>query len=107
MILWALGMDSPVMWGGIVAVLNYIPYLGPIAAALLLALGGLMTFADPWAAMLPPAIFIALHMIEANVDHADDRRQEADHQPAADPGFAVLLGLGVGHDRARCWRCRC
>jgi len=66
-ILWALGMDSPLMWGGIVAVLNYIPYLGPIAAALLLALGGLMTFVDPWAAMLPPAIFIALHLIEANV----------------------------------------
>ena len=65
-ILWALGMDSPVMWGGIVAVLNYIPYLGPIAAALLLALGGLMTFADPWAALLPPAIFISLHLIEAN-----------------------------------------
>ena len=55
------------MWGGIVAVLNYIPYLGPIAAALLLVLGGLMTFVDPWAAMLPPAIFISLHLIEANV----------------------------------------
>ncbi|MDQ3144693.1 MAG: AI-2E family transporter, partial [Pseudomonadota bacterium] len=67
LILWGLGMDSPVMWGGIVAVLNYIPYLGPIAAALLLALGGLMTFADPWAALLPPAIFVGLHMIEANV----------------------------------------
>jgi predicted PurR-regulated permease PerM len=66
-ILWGLGMDSPVMWGGIVAVLNYIPYLGPIAAALLLALGGLMTFVDPWAAMLPPLIFISLHLIEANV----------------------------------------
>lgn len=65
-ILWALGMDSPIMWGGIVAVLNYIPYLGPIAAALLLALGGLMTFVDPWAAMLPPLIFISLHVIEAN-----------------------------------------
>jgi predicted PurR-regulated permease PerM len=65
-ILWALGMDSPLMWGGIVAVLNYIPYLGPIAAALLLALGGLMTFVDPWAALLPPAIFISLHLIEAN-----------------------------------------
>ena len=24
-------------------------------------------FVDPWAAMLPPAIFIVLHMIEANV----------------------------------------
>jgi len=66
-ILWALGMDSPVMWGGIVAVLNYIPYLGPIVAAILLALGGLMTFVDPWAAMLPPVVFIGLHLIEANV----------------------------------------
>ena len=67
LVLWGLGMDSPLMWGGIVAVLNYIPYLGPIAAALLLALGGLMTFADPWAALLPPAIFVGLHLIEANV----------------------------------------
>ena len=67
LVLWALGMDSPLMWGGIVAVLNYIPYLGPIAAALLLALGGLMTFADPWAALLPPALFIGLHLVEANV----------------------------------------
>jgi predicted PurR-regulated permease PerM len=65
-ILWALGMDSPIMWGGIVAVLNYIPYLGPIVAALLLALGGLMTFVDPWAAALPPMIFISLHLVEAN-----------------------------------------
>jgi predicted PurR-regulated permease PerM len=67
LILWGLGMDSPLMWGGIVAVLNYIPYLGPIVAALLLGLGGLMTFGDPWTALLPPSIFIALHMIEANV----------------------------------------
>ena len=48
LLLWMLGMDSPLMWGGIVAVLNYIPYLGPIAAAVLLGVGGLMTFADPW-----------------------------------------------------------
>ena len=26
--LWLLGMPSPVMWGGIVAVANYVPYLG-------------------------------------------------------------------------------
>ena len=66
LILWGLGMDSPVMWGGIVAVANYIPYLGPIVSALLLFVGGLMTFPDVWAAMLPPAIFIGLHTIEAN-----------------------------------------
>ena len=66
-ILWQLGMDSPIMWGGIVAVLNYIPYLGPIASALLLFLGGLMVFPDAWSALLPPMIFIGLHMIEANL----------------------------------------
>ncbi|HVL79217.1 MAG TPA: AI-2E family transporter [Sphingomicrobium sp.] len=65
--LWQLGMDSPIMWGGIVAVLNYIPYLGPIASALLLFVGGLMTFPDAWSALLPPAIFTALHLVEANV----------------------------------------
>jgi predicted PurR-regulated permease PerM len=67
LVLWQLGMDSPVMWGGIVAVLNYIPYLGPITSALLLFLGGLMTFPDVWSALLPPAIFVCLHLIEANL----------------------------------------
>jgi predicted PurR-regulated permease PerM len=67
LILWQLGMTSPVMWGGIVAVLNYIPYLGPIAASLLLFLGGLMVFPDAWSAMLPPLVFIGLHTIEANL----------------------------------------
>jgi predicted PurR-regulated permease PerM len=66
-ILFLLGMDSPMMWGGIVAVLNYIPYLGPIACVLLLSFGGLMQFPDVWSAMLPPAIFLAMHVIEANV----------------------------------------
>jgi len=55
------------MWGGLVAILNYIPYLRPIAAALLLALGGLMTFTDPWYAIVPAAMFVALHLIEANM----------------------------------------
>ena len=65
-VLWWLGMPSPVMWGGIVAVANYIPYLGPIVCALLLFLGGLMTYPDVWGALMPPAAFISFHLIEAN-----------------------------------------
>jgi predicted PurR-regulated permease PerM len=64
--LWLLGMPSPIMWGGIVAVANYIPYLGPIASALLLFLGGLIIFPDIWGAMAPPAVFICFHLVEAN-----------------------------------------
>jgi predicted PurR-regulated permease PerM len=66
-ILWLLEMPTPLMWGGIVAVLNYVPYLGPIASILLLALGGLMAFVDPWYAMLPALTFAGIHLMEANV----------------------------------------
>ncbi|MHA6720794.1 AI-2E family transporter [Sphingomonas sp. RS6] len=65
--LWMLGMPTPLMWGGIVALLNYIPYIGPVVAAVLLAVGGLMSFADIGWAMTPPLIMIAAHLIEANV----------------------------------------
>lgn len=62
-----IGMPFPPMWGGIVALLNYIPYFGPVVAALLLAIGGLMTFSDVWTALLPPMIVYGCHLIEANV----------------------------------------
>jgi predicted PurR-regulated permease PerM len=53
-------MRTPLMWGGIVAVLNYIPISGPIASAILLAVGGLIMFNDPWYAMLPAVSFVVL-----------------------------------------------
>ncbi len=62
-----LGMPFPVMWGGIVTLLNYVPYFGPVVAALLLAIGGLMTFSDVWTALSAPAIMYGAHLIEANV----------------------------------------
>ena len=63
----AIGMETPAMWGGIVALLNFVPYLGPILAAVLLVLGGLMTFNDLGTAMLPALIQIVFHTIEANL----------------------------------------
>lgn len=65
--MWLIEMPSPMMWGGIVALLNYIPYFGPIFGALLLGLGGLMTFTDIWMALLPAALMIGLHLVEANI----------------------------------------
>jgi predicted PurR-regulated permease PerM len=62
-----VGLPTPLMWGGLVGLLNYVPYAGPVGCVLLLALGGLMTFADPWYAAAPPLIFLGLHLIEANL----------------------------------------
>ena len=65
-LLHLVGMPYPLMWGGIVALFNYIPYFGPVIAALLLGVGGLMTFDNIWTALLPPAIMYACHLTEAN-----------------------------------------
>jgi predicted PurR-regulated permease PerM len=65
-VLYMIGMPYPAMWGGIAALLNYIPYFGPVIAALLLAIGGLMTFTDLWWAFAPPAIMYGAHLVEAN-----------------------------------------
>lgn len=65
--LYLIDMPSPLMWGGIVALLNFIPYFGPILAAVLLGLGGLMVFDDVWLALLPALIQISFHVVEANV----------------------------------------
>ena len=66
-LLHLLGMPSPLMWGGIVAMLNYIPYFGPVIAALLIAIGALMTFGDVWTALAAPGMMYGCHLIEANV----------------------------------------
>jgi predicted PurR-regulated permease PerM len=66
-LLWALGMPSPLMWGGIVALCNFVPYVGPVVAAGLLALGGLMTFDSVVVALLPAIIQVGLHVLEANL----------------------------------------
>lgn len=66
-VVWMLGMESPAMWGGIVALLNFVPYLGPVLAAVLLALGGLMSFGDLGTAMIPASVQVVFHLVEANL----------------------------------------
>ena len=65
-LLYLVGMPYPLMWGGIVALLNYVPYFGPVLAAVLLGIGGLMTFSGIWLALLPPALMYGCHLLEAN-----------------------------------------
>lgn len=65
--LWLIGMPSPLMWGGIVALLNFVPYFGPMLAAVLLGLGGLMVFDDVYVALLPAGLQVGFHLVEANV----------------------------------------
>ncbi len=67
LVMWLLGMPTPLMWGGFAAILNFIPYLGPLVTTGLLAFGGLIVFSDPWTALMPAACFLMIHALEANV----------------------------------------
>ncbi|MEO6153938.1 MAG: AI-2E family transporter [Croceibacterium sp.] len=64
---WLLGMTAPIMWGGLAALLNFLPYIGPLTMIGVLTLFGLGTNADPLVGMIPAASFLALHAVESNV----------------------------------------
>jgi predicted PurR-regulated permease PerM len=64
---WALGMPFPVMWGGLAALLNFMPYIGPMAMIALLTLFGLGTADAPLVGLVPAAAYLGLHAIESNL----------------------------------------
>lgn len=64
---WALGMDFPVMWGGLAALLNFLPYIGPLAMVALLTLFGLGTADSALLGLVPAATYLGLHAIESNL----------------------------------------
>jgi predicted PurR-regulated permease PerM len=64
---WALGLQAPVMWGGLAALLNFLPYIGPLTMVALLALFGLGTADSPWIGAVPALCYLGLHAIESNV----------------------------------------
>ena len=64
---WALGVDAPIMWGGLAAILNFLPYIGPTIMVVLLALFGIGTADTVFLGLIPAAAYLALHTVEANV----------------------------------------
>lgn len=64
---WALGLEAPVMWGGLAALLNFLPYVGPLAMAALLTFFGLGTAASPLIGLVPAACYLCLHAVESNL----------------------------------------
>jgi len=61
-----MGLPSPILWGALAFVLNYIPYVGPAIMDVLLFGIGLLTFPTLLGALLPPAVFIAITTIEGH-----------------------------------------
>jgi predicted PurR-regulated permease PerM len=65
--LYFMGVPNAAMWGMVVAVLNFVPYFGPVAGVLLLAAVGLLAYDTLWQGLLPPAWYLLLHLLETNL----------------------------------------
>jgi predicted PurR-regulated permease PerM len=61
---WAMGIPAPLLWGALAFTFNYIPYVGPSIMYVLLFVAGLLTYPTLLGALMPPAAFIAITLVE-------------------------------------------
>lgn len=65
MYLW--GMPDPPLWGALVALFEFIPYLGALAMVVILGVAALTTFDSIGHALLVPASFLVINLIQGNL----------------------------------------
>lgn len=63
--LYLLDVPSPVLWGLMAGVLNYVIYIGPAVMALILTGVGLATAEGTLAILTPPLAYLGLNLLEA------------------------------------------
>jgi predicted PurR-regulated permease PerM len=61
-----LGLRNPIMWGVMVALLNYVPYLGALTGIICMTLGAVLSFDSLGYAMIFPASYLLLAILEGN-----------------------------------------
>ena len=64
--MWALGMPTPLVWGAMVAFLEFIPYIGMSVSIVVLTIAGLTTFPSLAHALAIPGVFIAINTLQGN-----------------------------------------
>lgn len=65
--MWMLDMPTPLLWGVLATLLNFIPYLGPIIALGIISIAALFTFDQASMILAPPAAYLALHFLEGQI----------------------------------------
>lgn len=61
-----LGLRNPIMWGAMVAVLNFIPYLGALTGIICMTLGAVLSYDSLGYAMVFPASYLIIAILEGN-----------------------------------------
>jgi predicted PurR-regulated permease PerM len=67
LVMWSTGVGDPVLWGTMAFLLNFAPILGPVAGLIIFLLAGLLTIEPIWQALLPCALYAAIHLVEGEI----------------------------------------
>jgi predicted PurR-regulated permease PerM len=67
LVMYALGMPSPLLWGVMAMLFNFVPYLGPMSGLVVLTLAALHTFDAAGQIIAVPAAFFALVLVEGQI----------------------------------------
>jgi predicted PurR-regulated permease PerM len=65
--MYLLDMPNPVLWGVLVALLNYVPFIGPFFGLVVLTTVAILTFDQVGHALLVPAVFSLLVIVEGQI----------------------------------------
>src|SRR4029453_10299286 len=61
-----LGLPNPVMWGVMVALLNFVPYLGALTGIICMTIGAVLSFDSLGYALVFPAVYLAFGTLEGS-----------------------------------------
>ncbi|WP_417600379.1 AI-2E family transporter [Pararhodobacter oceanensis] len=62
--MYLTGLPNPILWGVVAFSLNFVPYIGAVCGAVLVAAFGVLSFDTLGAGLLPAAIYFSLTLIE-------------------------------------------
>jgi predicted PurR-regulated permease PerM len=61
-----LGLRNPVMWGAMVALLNFVPYLGALTGIICMTIGAVLSFDSFGYALIFPAVYLGFGVLEGS-----------------------------------------
>ena len=63
---WGFDLPNPVLWGAMAALLNFVPYIGPVVGLLVLTAVSIVTLPEP-ASLLVPGIYFLITSLEGQL----------------------------------------
>lgn len=90
-VFFAIDMPQPWAWGAAMMVLNYMPFVGPLALQVVSFLAALIVYPSIEAALVPPAALLTLNLLESNFGMPLVMERRFMTSP-----LAILIGIAFG-----------